>query len=377
MKGQKEQNKVLIVDDVPENLELLGNILNDQGIEISFATNGKEALNIVQYDIPDLILLDIAMPEMDGYEVFERLKEKDETASIPIIFLTAKNQIQDVIKGFNIGAVDYVTKPFNATELTARIFNHLELYHSRTVIDRQNRQLQELNEIKDKVFSIVTQDLKNPFHSLIGFAELLLKEHKDYDPGKMEKYLQQMYQTAKQGYNLLENVSEWARLQSGNVKIINRRVTLYPLVVNLLAPYQQQAKAKGITLDNFVDESLNVHADVQILKLIIRNLLSNAIKYTDHGGHVKISTKDKDYITEVIVEDNGIGVPEEKHHTLLNGDPQQSTLGTDNEKGTGIGLMLCKQLIDKMNGKIWFDSTPGKGSAFHFTVHSDQSDLLL
>lgn len=373
----KRANKVLIVDDVPENLELLGNILNEQGIEISFATNGQEALDIVQYDTPDLILLDIAMPGMDGYEVFEKLKNQGITEEIPVIFLTAKNQIQDVVKGFNIGAVDYVTKPFNATELTARIFTHLELYNSRKIINQQKEELQGLNEVKDKVFSIVTNDLKNPFYNLIGFTELLQKEHRNYEEGKLDKFLNMMHQTAKQGYSLLENVSEWSRLQSNSMKVIKRRVTLKPLIENLLPPLEYQANEKRVTVINNIYDDITINADVQMMKIVIRNLLSNAIKYTPADGTVEINGQEKDSITEIIVSDDGKGIAEEKLNHLLNGQPQPSTPGTSSEKGTGLGLMLCKQITDKHDGKIWIESKPQQGTTVHVTIRSDQSDFFL
>jgi len=168
MNGDTTKGSVLIVDDIPENLQVLGNVLLQKGLDVGFATNGEEALEAVKYNKPDLILLDIMMPGMSGITVCQKLKSNPETQDIPVIFLTAKTQPEDIIKGFEVGAVDYVTKPFNSGELLARVMTQLELKKSRDLIAKQNEELMELNATKDKFFSIIAHDLRGPFSGLLG-----------------------------------------------------------------------------------------------------------------------------------------------------------------------------------------------------------------
>jgi len=176
-KDSTRKFKVLIVDDVPKNIQLAGSILQKEGYHISFANNGETALNLTKTNDFDLILLDIMMPEMDGFEVCGQLKQKPETRDIPIIFLTAKTGTESTIKGFEIGAVDYVTKPFNEKELLARVRTHLELRDAQ-------KNLREANATKDKFFSIIAHDLKNPFNALLGLSKLLLQNFDIFDDDK-------------------------------------------------------------------------------------------------------------------------------------------------------------------------------------------------
>ena len=172
---------VLIVDDIPENLQVLGNILSAYGLDIGVATDGLQALENVKFQKPDLILLDIMMPGMDGFEVCEKLKSNPETSNIPVIFLTAKSQTEDIVKGFEVGAVDYVTKPFNSAELLVRVFNHLELKKAKDKIERQNDELKEMNDAKNKFFSIISHDLRGPFSGLLGLTSLIINEEQEIE----------------------------------------------------------------------------------------------------------------------------------------------------------------------------------------------------
>jgi len=200
------QSNVLIVDDIAENIQVLGNILDENDIEFSYATSGKEALEAVAFNKPDLILLDINMPEMSGFEVCKKLKKDPETKDIPVIFLTARTEQEDIVKGLLIGAVDYVTKPFNPKELISRVNTHLELNNFRKIINAQNEQLRKTNEdlkevikTKDKFFSIIAHDLRSPFNTLLGFSELLLKEYDKRDSEENKEMITHIFNSAVHG----------------------------------------------------------------------------------------------------------------------------------------------------------------------------------
>lgn len=388
--NSNETNQVLIVDDIPENLQVLSNILYEKGIEISFATNGKQALETIAYNPPDLILLDISMPEMDGYEVCERLKKSPETIDIPVIFLTARTQTEDVIKGFEIGAVDYVTKPFNASELVSRVFTHLELKKSRDIIDRQNMELKELNATKDKFFSIVAHDLKNPFNTMMGFAELLLMNFERMEKEKVKKFHRLMYKASKNGFDLLENLLQWARAQTGRLQWEPSEIDMKILVSQNFDLLNSNAQNKNIALVSKITQPLTCFADGNMISTVLRNLISNAIKFSKPGGQIIVSAKTFTKIVpvvtdeadeqedkptekevefaEITVSDKGVGMKEKDIKKLFRIDVHHTTPGTNEEQGTGLGLILCKEFVEKNGGSIRVESTFGKGSDFIFTI---------
>lgn len=373
-----ETFQVLIVDDIPENLQILSNILFEKGIEISFATNGKQALETVEYNPPDLILLDISMPEMDGYEVCEQLKKNPDTKEIPVIFLTARTQTDDIIKGFNIGAVDYVTKPFNASELVSRVFTHLDLKRSKDIIANQNAELKELNATKDKFFSIVAHDLKNPFNTLIGFSELLKSHYQKMDTEKVKRFHNLIYKASKHGYTLLENLLQWARSQTGRLKWEPGFFGLKTVAESTIDLLSSNAQNKEVKLTSHIDQKYNVFGDQNMITTIIRNLVSNAVKFTNRGGTVSLIAEDYNpygqenkpdipYV-KITVSDTGIGIPESDINKLFRIDVHHSTQGTEDEQGTGLGLILCKEFVEKHKGKIWVTSKPNEGTDIMFTL---------
>ena len=206
MKSDKNRQKVLIVDDVTKNIQLVANFLKQAGYDINFAISGKTAIKHIKKARFDLILLDIMMPEMDGFEVCKKLKSEDETKDIPVIFLTAKTDIDSITQAFKAGGVDYITKPFNKAELLARVKTHLELQH-------QKRNLKELNATKDKFFSIIAHDLKSPLNHLLGLSEILQKELESAGSDEIIKIANLINKSAKSGRLLLENLLEWSRSQ--------------------------------------------------------------------------------------------------------------------------------------------------------------------
>lgn len=348
------KGSVLIVDDIPENLQVLGNILLQKGLDVGFATNGEEALEAVKYNKPDLILLDIMMPGMSGITVCQKLKSNPETKDIPVIFLTAKAQPEDIIKGFEVGAVDYVTKPFNSGELIARVMTQLELKKSRDLIAKQNIELQELNATKDKFFSIIAHDLRGPFSGLLGLTDLITQEGDQMEQHEIVELIKKIHQTLKNQYNLLENLLQWASIQTQRLKPQPIKVNLKRTVGDVINILQTTAEKKDIQIINSVFPEHNVFVDKQMITSVVHNLITNAIKFTFVGGKITISS---DYFgdNQIIlkVSDTGIGISDEIKAKLFKIDRHHSTLGTNNEKGSGLGLILCKEMVEKNGGRIW------------------------
>ena len=355
---------VLIVDDVPKNIQVLGSILRDQGYQLSFAMDGKRALDLTSKGKYDLILLDIMMPEMDGYDVCTMLKQDPLTRDIPVIFLTAKTEVDSIVKGFKLGAVDYITKPFYSEELLSRVQTHLELKTTREKLARSNA-------AKDMFFSIIAHDLKNPFHALLGFSELLLYSFDTLSKDKAIKYIQNIHNSGTNLYKLLENLLQWSRLQTGSMESNQKDINLLTILEKCLGTLNPNYTIKNINIVKNIDPDIQIFADPDMSELILRNLIANAIKYTRDGGEILIDSKPIENFVEIAVSDNGMGIKAEDIPKLFEIDEKHSTLGTSNERGTGLGLILCKEFIDLNRGEIWVESEIGKGSIFKFTLPTE------
>ena len=390
---------ILIVDDTPDNLRILVGLLSEQGYLVRPAASGSQALNAVREKQPDLILLDVKMPGMDGYEVCERLKAAERTRDIPVIFISALGEIEDKVRGFEVGGVDYITKPFQAKEVLARVRTHValrtlqqQLEHNNTElhqeIDRRehaeeelrvlndhlevtnqqlqhaNRQLQEANASKDKFFSIIAHDLRSPFTGLIGLTEAIIEDFERYSQDRVKTLLSRLHKDSKTVYNLLTNLLQWSRLQRGLMDCEPETDPLATIVRQNMDLLRAQAERKQITLENQVADETMVYADPRMLNGVIRNLLSNALKFTQPGGTIEVSAQSQEHTVEITVSDTGIGMDQTRLNNLFRIDAKTSRSGTADEEGTGLGLILCKEFVEKNGGAIRVESEVDKGSRF-------------
>jgi two-component system sensor histidine kinase/response regulator len=348
---------ILLIDDIPANLKGLGDILEGNGYKVRPVTNGILALKVAEKEKPDLILLDIMMPDIDGYEVCRRLKENENLKDVPIIFISALSDTQDIVKAFHTGGVDYITKPFQAEEILARVTTHIK-------ICRQSTELQKLIFERNRFISILAHDLKNPFTGLISITEALLNANIT-DIEQVRKFSLTIHNIVLQQYKLLNNLLEWSRLQIGSLKPETKECDINSIIQDIIELYQPITSNKNLTLHTFIsDESRHVKIDSRMLDTVLRNLISNAIKFTNQNGKIKISAiKDNEYIS-ISVEDNGVGIDKDNISKLFNIGVSYSNPGTNNEQGTGLGLILSKELIKKNNGNILVESNLGKGSKF-------------
>lgn len=360
IKEKFSEKLILLVDDAPENIEILNGLL--QGVRKKVATSGERALELaVMQPKPDLILLDIIMPGLDGFAVCRILREKEETANIPIIFLTSKNSIDDVVKGFEMGGQDYVTKPFDANELVARINMQLELQW-------QQEELRLLNASKDKFFSIVAHDIKNPFTALKLSSGLVKWKYDSLPPEKLKHYFMEIANNIEKVVTISVNLLDWARAQSGKLEVNPEPVLVSEIIEENLGFVKTQAENKHIALINDSIEDFTLYVDRAQINTVLRNLLTNALKFTHEGGEVKLSCKADSTHGIISVIDSGVGMSEEVRKSIFRMDAKHSTLGTSGEVGTGLGLLLCKEFVEKNNGKIGVDSTINRGSTFWFSA---------
>ena len=221
---------------------------------------------------------------------------------------------------------------------------------------------------RDKFMSIISHDLKSPFNSLMGFSALLMDGSKKRESETIEKYARLIYETSQSTYNLLLNLLEWSRFQTGRMTYKPELLSVHKMVLEALPVLESQAVAKGIKISTRIDEGLSIEADYQMISAVLRNLVSNAVKFTYKGGFVHVEVEQVDSEVRFSVSDNGVGIKDDDLIELFRVDSNFSLVGTGNEKGTGLGLSLCKEFVEKHNGHIWVESEWGKGSTFIFTL---------
>ncbi len=360
---------IFIVDDVDSNITVAGSVLKQMGYRILFAKTGREAIENIKKYKPDLILLDIMMPGIDGFGVCENLKNIPETKDIPIIFLTAKNNIESITKGFRLGGVDYITKPFNMEELTVRIKTHLELLSKNRELERQRCELEKLNNTKDKFFSIIAHDLKGPFSGFITLSEVLNSRFEQITIEDLQELIVSLNSSAKLLNELLDNLLTWSQVQRGTIKFKPAPTYLKPVIDDVYAILSLNASKKEIVIKNNINEDCIVHTDENLVYSVLRNLLSNAIKYSAEKSEIIVSSIEEDENNyRITVKDSGVGIPGERLKTIFKIEQKSSTPGTNNEHGTGLGLIICYEFIVRQGGKIWIESEEGKGTEVHFTL---------
>lgn len=250
------------------------------------------------------------------------------------------------------------------SDITQRKLNETRLKDSE-------RGLRKSNAAKDKFFSIIAHDLKTPFSTLLGFNYLLMKEYHQYDDSKRESMIRSLYDMTKQTFNLLENILVWSRSQTGGIPFAPRAINISKMLLENIRLYTPTARAKSISLTTGSEiKDVFVFADPEMIQTVIRNLVTNAIKFTPEKGKISISIDDRDEEQIIVsITDTGVGIKEDKKDQLFRIDNSYSTRGTNDEKGTGLGLVLCKEFVEKNGGRIWIESTPGKGSRFSFTLY--------
>jgi len=358
---EKSNFKILIVDDIPTNIQVLGSVLRKDGYEVAFTDNGQDAINMAKSNLYDLILLDIMMPNMDGFEVCKTLKQFPGSKDIPIIFLTAKTDSESLVKGFELGAVDYLTKPFKAAELLARVKTHTSLKFA-------TEQLIKSNAMKDKLFSIIAHDLRGPVGNFGAALEILIENLDTFNKEALSEILLDLKKSATRSFELLQNLLKWARSQNNTIEFSPTLQNLNNIILENIDLLKSSATQKHITIKAEIQDKTFVFADENMLKTILRNLLSNAIKFSFNNGQVIVKTTKSGNCAEIVVKDFGVGIKDENLQKILTTHEHFSTFGTANEKGTGLGLNLCKDFIERNGGKITIESKEGKGTEIHFTL---------
>ena len=356
--------KILIVDDVVSNVLLLKILLTNEKFKVCTANCGNMCIEQAKAEKPDLILLDVMMPDISGFDTAGILKKDPETADIPIIFLTALNNPSDLVHGFQVGANDFLTKPFNKEELIVRVMHQIALVAAKRLIQRQNEELRATISNRDKMYSVIAHDLRSPMASIRMVLNLVVSAVSPDTVGpELFELLDKANRESEECHDLLDNLLKWTKSQTGRLNVVLQDLDLCDIVPGVVDIFEMIAMTKNIKLVYESSTSpLVVRADNDMLKTVVRNFMSNAIKFSPEGSSIEITMKEEGDFARVSVRDHGVGIAPERLETIFH--KGETTYGTSGEEGSGLGLQLCADFARKIGGDVSVESTLGEGSTF-------------
>ena len=367
-KINRSDYKILIVDDVTSNVLLLKILLTNEKFQICTASNGHQCVEVARSEHPDLILLDVMMPELNGFDTAVILKKDPLTADIPIIFLTALNSPSDLVHGFHVGAHDFLTKPFNKEELIMRVMHQISLVAAKRYIIEQNEKLKRIISNRDKMYSVIAHDLRSPMASIRMVLNLCVNVvTPDMVGEEIFGLLDKANRESEETHDLLDNLLKWTKSQTGRLEVAYQNLELDDIVPGVVDIFTMIAEMKKIKLQYIPsEEHLKVRADNDMMKTVVRNFISNAIKFTPEGKGIEVYYKKSGEFAKISVRDHGVGIAPERIDTLFH--KGETTYGTGGEEGSGLGLQLCADFARKNGGDVMVESTLGEGSTFSFLV---------
>lgn len=401
----------MLVDDNDNNLLSMEVALEQEGYSFSKANSGREALRVLLREEDfSLILLDVKMPIMDGYETAELIYQRDKFKHIPIIFITAHDYEEAAMfKGYQAGAVDFIRKPFNTEILRSKVAVFAELYGKNQLLRKQeerlqtinadllelnqdleqrvlertmelenlNHELKALNLSKDKFLSVMSHDLRNPLTALLASSGKLNEDPENLSANQVKLLSQIIHRTSNKLLIQLNEVVEWAKKQSHKTSFNPEKIRLANGIEESLELLKVNANQKKIRIYNKTPKDIDVMADSLMLRSIVQNLVTNAIKYTPVGGSVIIDAKKEQQTVCVFVADTGIGMTTETKEQMFKNSDQKSRSGTNNEQGSGLGLLLVNDFVNQHGGKINVESTVGTGTTISFTIPANKKENVL
>ena len=384
MSENSKEASVLIVDDTEPNVRLLAHVVKKEGYEVMAAFSGADALSLIEKRKPDIILLDVMMPEMNGFEVCEYLKDHEEYKDIPVIFLSALSETDSKVQGFNVGGVDYITKPFQREEVLARIDLHVklrklqaELSNKVEQLKQREESLQKLNAEKDELMRIVGHDFRNPVTGIMGLAGFLEENIDNIDVAEQSDILGIIKGSGQKLLNLVNgllNKEEKASIS----ELILQELDLRATILDIIDLHRPTAVNKGITIEKDLQEMPKKTVDKHKIEQILSNLLSNALKFTLEGGTISVKlheVQDREGAIDLSVEDSGMGIPQDQLNELWNSSEKKIRYGTSGEKGSGMGLELVKKFTNLHGGQVKVDSTEGEGTTFTVRLYDQKMNV--
>jgi signal transduction histidine kinase len=350
--------RILVVDDDRVNLKIIGGILRNEGYAISEAVSGEQALEVYAEVRPNLVLLDVVMPGIDGFATCRILKRTYGETSAPVIFVTARSDAEDIVMGFDAGGVDYLTKPFRPKEVLARIRTHLS---NQLLLE----QLTKANAAKDRFLGMCAHDLRNPLSSIRGLAELMNENAIGVLTSEQREIVHTIHGASQSMLQLVNELLDVATIEAGHLKLA-REPTKVAEIVERSVHLSNIESAKKSTRIEMVNHSKNplIEVDRNKIRQVVDNLISNAVKYSPRGSVITVEVRGDDATAGFAVKDDGPGIPDNERHKLFKDYGRLSAQPTGGEKSTGLGLAICRKIVEAHGGTIGVENLPGHGCEF-------------
>ncbi len=363
-KINRSEYKILIVDDVVSNVLLLKILLTNERFQVCTANNGTTCIEQAKKEHPDLILLDVMMPDISGFDTAVILKKDEETKEIPIIFLTALNTPADLVHGFKVGASDFLTKPFNKEELVMRVMQQISLVAAKRIIEKQNAELRATLTNRDEMYSVIAHDFRSPMASIRMVLNLVVASASPELVGpELYTLLDQANRESEEVHDLLDNLLKWTKSQTGRLSVVLQDLDLNDIIPGVVEIFEMIAQTKNIKLNLQKTEApLVVSADNDMLKTVVRNFMSNAIKFSPENSSIEVVMTTEGDFAKVSVHDHGVGISSDRIDSIFH--KGETTYGTGGEEGSGLGLQLCQDFARKNGGDCTVESVEGEGSTF-------------
>jgi len=366
-----DRGNILVVDDTPANLRLLSGMLKNEGYKVRPVPNGKLALQAAESNPPDLILLDINMPEMDGYDVCQHLKQDENLREIPVIFISALTETMDKVKAFTVGGVDYVTKPFQFEEVQARVETHLKLRRQSLELQEKYEQLRQLEELRDNLVHMIVHDMRSPLTVVSGYLELLMMQAAEKLDEKDLEFLSYCTESTENLVEMVSSLLDVSKMESGEMQLNPEEVDLGLVAGEVLQKLDALKGGKELSLEA-PDDPVTLVCDSDLIRRTVQNLVGNSLKFTPEGGSVKVKLEPTDGKVRVSVIDTGPGIPPEYRDRIFEKFGQVEMREHKQKHSTGLGLTFCKLAVETHGGQIGVDSEVGEGSTFWFELPATQ-----
>ena len=361
--------RVLVVDDLPANVRLLAGILKVAGYEVVTAVGGQEALDTVGRAAPDVVLLDVMMPDMDGFEVCRRIRQSPATAVLPVVMVTALQGTADRVQALEAGADDFLTKPVEEVEVLARVKSLVRAKRQRDALERAYADLRRAESLRDSLSAMLVHDLRTPLTAIIGPLEMLLEDGSAPFDDIQRELLTMCQRNAHRLLGMVNDLLDIGKMESGEITLERSDVTTAALIEEAVRQTAPLAQEKGLEVVCDVAPDLSgFYADEDLLRRVLVNLLGNAVKFTPEGGRVTVSAREAPGELAFSVRDTGEGIPPEAFGRIFEKFGQVESRSAGRKMSTGLGLTFCKMAVEAHGGHIRVESEPGKGSVFSFTV---------
>jgi signal transduction histidine kinase len=358
---------ILMVDDNPANLQVLTSMLKQSGWRPRPVTSGQLGLQAARKEPPDLVLLDVNMPEMNGYEVCEQLKADARLADIPVIFVSALGETMDKVRGFAVGGVDYITKPFQLDEVKARVTTHLELRRQRRELQASYDKLRESERMRDSLVHMIVHDLRSPLTAISAYLELFGQAAKEKLGAETQEDVANALHATRNMIRMINGILDVSKMEAQMMKLDLRECDLVRVVGQSLDDLESLVGSRRLAFKPPAAPA-RVLADQEIISRIVQNFLANALRFTPADGEIHVGLVAEAEHVRVFVADTGPGIPPDFRESIFDKFFQIGGSALPTNRSTGLGLAFCKMAVEAHGGRIGVDSELGKGSSFWFTL---------